>query len=420
MLTDIIILLLLLLLAIGLAGAWYVRFRLFLVVPEGTVAFLERKGRHRLTLTEGKHIVSPKDHVRMFSLDGRESRRFLDMRKQQLPLVRLEVVASDGVILQVEVEAEYQVTNAVTVAYNGVNVQDYAVRIIQKAVRKVMFGKDSETIEGYLSDFMEAGARMASRMALFYGFRITVSELRIASDGEPDADYEDGLFDDETEIPDIEEDQSSLPEPAEDTPQWPGAEPEAENPMPEEEDEILDMTSKEHIYVRYTGDIATFNDQRHLQNFMNYLFRSDRNQKHTVELTGRNLCAIRQQDGAFRIYRHEDMATVADRSRLQREAMALLQGTDYYNVINDEVLVSLYQGDIQYLRDYSQLKTLEEQDEIFVFRKLVEKYEKELAPVVICAMHNDQDYGGKRVINHIHRVIIKTIPYERRGVSEEN
>lgn len=415
MLIKFVILSLILIMAVAAMTAWYMWMFLYVRVPEKRVAFIERKGKHRLTLAEGRHFISPRDKVKKFCLDGSTVQTFLSTAKEQMPTVQVEVVASDGVIMTVSVDAEYKVTNPVTVVYKDIYAPDYAARIITKAVKNVMRRKDSETIETYLTDFMEAAANAASGMALRYGFRITMSQMRIEGNDVPADEY--GLEDEEDyrEIPDIEEG-NGLPEAASDY------QPERieENPMPEEEDGLIDLSPKEHVFVHHMKGIAEFNDERHIQNFLNYLFRSDKKQKNTNDNSVHNLYAIRQMDGTFAIYRHRDQKDLPDRVKLQREALALLENFPYYNIINDEVEVNLFADEIQYLRDYEQLTTLNPGQEETIFRMLMAQYETEYAPIVICAMHNDQDYGGKRILNHIHRVIVKSIPYERGGIPEED
>lgn len=422
MLVNIILLLMALTVTLTLVAVWYAWTYLYVTVPKDAVAFIERKGRHCATLTEGRYIISPKDKLKRFTLDGITTTSFVSTTQQQLPCVAMELITSDGLILNVTVTAEYQITNTVTVVYKEINVEEYALRIIKKAVKTVMEGKSCETLENYLDDFMEAAAIAASRMAINYGFRITMSELSISDDASGFEGYDnpmtedDGFFYDGQDIPDIEDEKNSLPSLANDM----HSDFIEENPMPHEEDEIIDMTPKVHLYLHYSENYAEFNDDRHLSNFLNYLFRSDRKQKNTTENTDRNLYAIRQPDGIFRIYGPGELSDKEERMALQKETLDLLRGIDYYNIINDEVLVNLYKGDIQYLRDDSQLITLEKEQEEYVFRKLVERYQRDFPPVVACAMHNDQDYGGRRILNHIHRVIAKTIPYERGGIPEES
>ena len=407
---------------LALVAVWYARTYLYVIVPKNMVAFIERKGKHCATLTEGKHIISPKDRLKRFSLDGKTMTSFISTAGQELPIVEMKLVTSDGLVLNVTVTAEYQITNTMTVVYKEINVEEYALRIIRKAVKTVMEGKSSETLENYLDDFMEAAAIAASRMAITYGFRITMSELAINDDAsqfdvnDGSMTDDDGFFYDDQDIPDIEDEDGSLPGLANNM----HNDFIEENPMPHEEDEIVDMTPKVHLYLHYSENYAEFNDERHLSNFLNYLFRSDKKQKNTTEMTERNLYAVRQPDGTFRIYEPGELSDKEKRVTLQKETLELLEGIDYYNIINDEVLVNLYKGDIQYLRDDSQLITLEREQEEYIFRKLVKRYEQDIPPVVVCVMHNDQDYGGKRILNHIHRVIAKTIPYERGGVPEED
>lgn len=422
MIINIILIILLLLAVASCMIAWIIWTMYHVEVPAGKVAFIERKGKHRVTLSEGTYIISPRDRLKHFCLDGETIETFLDMTKQALPPMEVEVVTADGEVMTVAVKAEYQVTNAITVVYKKYDAPLYATKIIRKALRSMIITKSSETVKTFIGSLMEAAASTASRMALWYGIRISVSDMKILSleetfrEEDTTEEFPENLFEDETEIPDIEEAQDSLPEPA----QWlEGGAPLVKNPLKKEEDEIIDKSETEHLYLHYSEQTAGFNNRSHVWHFLNYLFRSDRKQKNTTDETRRNICAIRQLDGTFHIYSGEETDTVEKRTILQKEALELLENTDYYNIVNDEVMVNLYKGDIRYLRDESQLRSLDEEQEMFIFRQLVERYEKEFPPIVICAMHNDQDYGGKRVLNHIHRVIMTTVGAEDTDTTEE-
>ena len=392
----------LMLAAMAVTFGWYICSRLLIIVPKGTVALLERDGKLLTTLTAGRHIRRPKDNLKVFSPDGQKKTRFIDITRQELPVIGIEAVTADGLIMEIEATAAYQVTDPVTVAYKGYDVTELAERIIRKAVRKMISDKQSIVVENFLPSIIEGAANKASGMAIRHGIKITVQKMAFPENegkvGEltiEDQEEEDTYGEDpeeyETEGEDIaEEKKVVIPE----------------GPLTKEMDEFIDMTEKIHILVDYPEDSIGFRNMSHLMRFLDDLFRADRNQEEIKDRSARNIYAFRQQDGTFKIVKGSQVDSQDERQRLVNEAEEILRDYPCSTIARDEVLVNLYRGEVRYCREAQQLKPLEEEQEGYIFQHLTERYETGYPAVAILAMHNDQDYGSGRVMNHIHRIFI--------------
>ena len=145
-----------------------------------------------------------------------------------------------------------------------------------------------------------------------------------------------------------------------------------------------------------------FTNKGHLENFIKYLTRTDWNQKWTNEQTVNCLFAVRGSDG-----RLSEIANPGTGSReyIRSAIRAALYGLSYSALGNDILAVGDYHGgeddeDI----DESKMSSLSQEECEEVFRDLMKELDAD-DTILAMVMHNDQDYGGDRIDNHIHRII---------------
>ena len=152
------------------------------------------------------------------------------------------------------------------------------------------------------------------------------------------------------------------------------------------------------ILIRKSG-VSMFNNHGHVENFVKYLTRTDWNQKWTNEHTKDCLFAVRK-DG------HLTEMKIADGKEAIRAAICqAVKGIPFSGIGNDILAVGDYQGseEDEEIRE-ELMQSLPQETCLEVFHSLMEDMDSE-EDILALVMHNDQDYGGKRIDNHIHRII---------------
>lgn len=103
---------------------------------------------------------------------------------------------------------------------------------------------------------------------------------------------------------------------------------------------------KAEVHVEMSDD-ASFNDWNHMVNFLNYMFRTDKAQKHTNDKTSDNLVVfnIGNDEGEpFNIVRADSLKMRTFIKDSTVDIIERLVGHDYHKVLNDltyfQVLVS--------------------------------------------------------------------------------
>ncbi|GAB3996851.1 SPFH domain-containing protein [Nocardioides marmoraquaticus] len=104
-------------------------------VPAGHVGLVERRGRHRRTLPEGTHLVVP-----FLDLVPRT----VDLREQTLPLRSVPIVAGDDVLLHLDLDVCFTVTDPVLATHEVLDVRLGLERLATLAARDVVGSWESE------------------------------------------------------------------------------------------------------------------------------------------------------------------------------------------------------------------------------------------------------------------------------------
>lgn len=152
------------------------------------------------------------------------------------------------------------------------------------------------------------------------------------------------------------------------------------------------------ILLRKSG-VAIFNNQGHVDNFIKYLTRTDWNQKWTNEHTKDCLFAVRSEGHL------SELKFSQGKENIRAAICAAVKGIAFSDIGNDILAVGDYQGsenDEEINEALMQSLSQEECEE--VFQSMMEDMDS-VDPVLAMVMHNDQDYGGERIDNHIHRII---------------
>ena len=152
------------------------------------------------------------------------------------------------------------------------------------------------------------------------------------------------------------------------------------------------------------SELAAFNDEEQIKNFVRYLTRTDVRQKWTTDETSNNLYAIRQDDGTFAVFSGNSSSSFGHRKEIEASILSCLELESINSLGCDILQVFDYLGDEEEDFDESLQAESSIEDCKKIFKDIVEDSKND-EDVLILVMHNDQKYDGPIIDHHIHRIM---------------
>lgn len=158
--------------------------------------------------------------------------------------------------------------------------------------------------------------------------------------------------------------------------------------------------------VTYEPDNSRgFKDESHLRNFLNVIFRTDIEQKHTSPLTRGNIYCVRGEDGNLEYFCNVN--TVGARIALKKKAMVLIKDLPVSSLRQDAVYIepNIPIGEcLEFMSDLIEERLPRQWEDDSHVPGTAANF---LSSSVCFAFYVDQSYDGDTLQFKIHRLYIK-------------